>query len=170
MVRRLGHTPRMRTSTFTLDKMKKIRERMKTWKERRQLEARKEATKIKIIGLEVQIKRLKESGEVPKRIWRLENELAKLTRERNAFADELRRARAREQAKMQALKRIEQENLKARMQALKRIEQENLKALERKKPRMGALGWKRPGTRALEWKKPRMRAREWKKPRKGRER
>jgi len=112
----------------------------------RQLEARKEATKIKIIGLEVQIKRLKESGEVPYlEIWRLENELAELTRERNALADGLWGAWVREQT---------------RMQSLKRIEQENRKALEMKRPRKRALEWNgrelgRPRIRALGWKKPR---------------
>jgi chromosome segregation ATPase len=116
----------------------------------RQLEARKEATKIKITGLEVQIKRLKESGEVPYlEIWRLENELAELTRERNALADGLWGAWVREQT---------------RMQSLKRIEQENRKALEMKRPRMRAREWKRPRGRALGWKRPRMRVLKRKRP------
>jgi chromosome segregation ATPase len=77
------------------------------------LNAGKWAARERIARLEAEIKQLKESGELPKKIWRLENELAELTRKRNALAGELGETRGREHASMQELEEIERENKKA---------------------------------------------------------
>jgi len=96
MVRRLGHTPRMRTSTFTLDKMKKIRERMKTWKERRQLRLTKsEKRGLKALDWLAKITR---KGHEPKK-WR------KLTEEeRERFTGVINQKREEVIAKAKARK------------------------------------------------------------------
>ena len=77
------------------------------------LNAGKWAARERIARLEAEIKQLKESGELPKKIWRLENELAELTRKRNALAGGLGEARVKEHAGMQELEEIERENKKA---------------------------------------------------------
>jgi hypothetical protein len=77
------------------------------------LNAGKWAARERIARLEAEIKQLKESGELPKKIWGLENELAELTRKRNALAGGLGEARVNEHAGMQELEEIERENQRA---------------------------------------------------------
>jgi hypothetical protein len=69
----------------------------------RKVEVEKQRAKLKINKLEKRIKQLEESGNAtPKQIWKLENELAKLVRDRNIIAyrlDRLRTERANERTK-----------------------------------------------------------------------
>lgn len=49
----------------------------------------KDRVRYEIANLEAHIKRLKGSDAAPKEVWRLENQLAKKTRERNGLADRM---------------------------------------------------------------------------------
>lgn len=77
------------------------------------LNAGKWAARDQIARLEAQIRKLKEEGELPRKIWRLENELAELTRKRNALAEGMERRRVEERDTMKELNEIERENQRA---------------------------------------------------------